>query len=50
MVRSHENILDDPLNGCPKDFANDFAPVEMKKARTLQSRSSRMLLACEALL
>ena len=31
MIRGHQNVLTDPMNGCPEDFAEDYAPIEVRK-------------------
>jgi len=31
LIRGNQMVLNDPMNGCPEDFAEDFAPVEAKK-------------------
>jgi hypothetical protein len=31
MVRNHQCVLTDPMNGCPEDFAEDFEPQESRK-------------------
>ena len=31
MIRDHQNVLTDPMNGCPGDFAEDYAPIENRK-------------------
>ena len=31
MIKAHQGVLDDPMNGCPEDFAEDFAPIEQRK-------------------
>ena len=28
MIRHHLNILNDPMNACAEDFAEDYGPIE----------------------
>ena len=31
MIRHHTNVINDPMNGCPDDFSEDYAPIENSK-------------------
>jgi len=36
-VRNHDNVVNDPMNGCPGDFAEDFARDERRAILELYS-------------
>ena len=39
IIRHHTNVINDPMNGCPDDFAEDYAPIE--NAKMNEARNSR---------
>jgi aconitase B len=35
MVSHHIQVINDPMNGCPDDFAEDYAKIEWRKKMEL---------------
>jgi len=31
MIRHHTNVINDPMNGCPEDFSEDYTKIENRK-------------------